>query len=666
MEDSEQAVPAPVVEDSEQAPAPVVNEVKLLERLDVEDEENKDSWSRETKLYELGKGPAKKRKRSTTDSGSDEFGNFTFRYIEDNSKYGGSGRTLEIKSEPVKKALEELIVGYPSISFSVSDVSLKFPLNELWIYAKELNDLAQREEEKGTELGQHLSVMMKFLNDEWAPFNKKLQFWTDVGLITFDYLWTLFQPRSFVYASMLGKPHVLKLNSFRYDCGCGGKYASISASYIDYDGTMFGQTQKEFNIYEFDGSRKIHELRVFPLDKHPKKEALVKKLVDRGTKFVALQGFHCKNYNALTADGASRINTRVMIDSKSSGQIRYLTKIGDSPNRDFDDDDSYVSDDDESQPKEDDQVNGCDYDEDGNPAPRTKKPKLLELTDDEKLICTATIPGFTLDDHKQWLSLYIDDIQDIHWNPEIFSKLVLPVETKQLIRGLVESHIDEKTRFDDFVKGKGKGLIAVLHGPPGLGKTMTAETVAEYTKSPLYTISAGSLGTDVSSLERSLRRILDLAQRWKAVLLLDEADVYLEERSVHDIQRNALVSVFLRLVEYYEGILFLTTNRVSTFDDAFQSRIHVALRYTKLATDAREKIWRNFITRIDGKKVTIVEEDYKELAAEDLNGRQIKNAVRTALSIADTCDEKLGLKHLKLVFGVMASFERDLRNLKAV
>lgn len=60
-------------------------------------------------------------------------------------------------------------------------------------------------------------------------------------------------------------------------------------------------------------------------------------------------------------------------------------------------------------------------------------------------------------------------------------------------------------------------------------------------------------------------------------MLLDEADVFLERRVNNDIKRNAMVGVFLRLLEYHQGILFLTTNRVSTFDDAFNSRISVKM-----------------------------------------------------------------------------------------
>ena len=89
-----------------------------------------------------------------------------------------------------------------------------------------------------------------------------------------------------------------------------------------------------------------------------------------------------------------------------------------------------------------------------------------------------------------------------------------------------------------------------------------------------WQISAWELGTSVEKLEAQLPLIFQRADKWNAVLLLDEADVFLEQRSIHDVHRNALFSVFLRELEYYQGIMFLTTNRVKQIDDAIASRIH--------------------------------------------------------------------------------------------
>lgn len=123
-----------------------------------------------------------------------------------------------------------------------------------------------------------------------------------------------------------------------------------------------------------------------------------------------------------------------------------------------------------------------------------------------------------------------------------------------------------------------------------MGKTLTAECVAEYVKQPLYMVSSGDLGTSSQGLDDTLSRVMNITSIWGAVLLIDEADVFLEQLELRDLHRNAMVSVFLRILEYHSGIVFHTTNRVKTFDQAFKSRIHIPIRYNGLTTDSRKQI----------------------------------------------------------------------------
>ena len=139
-----------------------------------------------------------------------------------------------------------------------------------------------------------------------------------------------------------------------------------------------------------------------------------------------------------------------------------------------------------------------------------------------------------------------------------------------MIFSLVKEH--GTSNFDDIIKGKGKGFIGLLSGSPGCGKTLTAEAVAEISKKPLYTVSAGELGVQPYEVDRQLTLILELSHKWDAVLLLDEADVFLQKRDNKDVMRNALVSIFLRQLEYFQGIMFLTTNRIADCDPAFESK----------------------------------------------------------------------------------------------
>jgi SpoVK/Ycf46/Vps4 family AAA+-type ATPase len=149
----------------------------------------------------------------------------------------------------------------------------------------------------------------------------------------------------------------------------------------------------------------------------------------------------------------------------------------------------------------------------------------------------------------------------------------------------------------DLVKGKGNGLIILLHGPPGVGKTSTAECVADSTRRPLYPITCGDLGETAAEVESALQHTFHLAHKWGCVLILDEADVFLAQRNKSDLRHNAVTSVFLRSLEYYAGILFLTTNRVGAMDTAFISRIQLSLFYPALDLEVTLKIYEKFIAR---------------------------------------------------------------------
>ena len=172
-------------------------------------------------------------------------------------------------------------------------------------------------------------------------------------------------------------------------------------------------------------------------------------------------------------------------------------------------------------------------------------------------------------------------------------------------------------------------------------------------------VGAGDLGTNAQSLDAKLSQIFDIGHAWNAVVLIDEADVFLEERSVHDLQRNALVAVFLRQLEYFAGILFLTTNRIKTFDPAFASRIHVALRYHELDRETKGAIWRAFLSKV-GALDGVEEKEWDVLKNKNVNGRQIKNTVKTAQALAYSREESLAFRHIDQVLTVMEQFERDL------
>ncbi len=188
--------------------------------------------------------------------------------------------------------------------------------------------------------------------------------------------------------------------------------------------------------------------------------------------------------------------------------------------------------------------------------------------------------------HHLWV--HVDDIQPYRYQPELKQKLVLPPEQTDLI-DILTAEMD--VLMDDIVAGKSGGTTVLCAGPAGVGKTLTAEVYAEIIQRPLYRVHSGQLGLNVAEMEKALKDTLTRAQRWGAVMLIDEADVYIKRRD-DNIAANAVVGVFLRVLEYFNGLLFLTTNRVDDIDEAIISRCIAMIKYHPPHADDRRRIWQ--------------------------------------------------------------------------
>lgn len=520
--------------------------------------------------------------------------------------------SIVIQSEFLKTFLGKVLEGYPGVTATLERFEFTAPFKPLvhrwesFLKAREDNSLDETTK-------QHVDLLHQILEAELRDILAQKKDLIRNGVITHSLLWTLFEPDDVVIANIGGRQHAYLFTDDGINCRT--KAIILEVKFIDFDGHDFGYYDDMFEVPVFLGTAPITSLPAFPLRYHPDKEAIREQLIARGKIWEQHKGYHFKQYEG-TATGfleddktkKYHVKSRIIIDAEAFSVFHPTHSVTVWGETHFTD----------------------------------------KLNDEQRLVTSPSVYGYSLRD-KEWLQFYLDCTSQIEWNSTAFDSLVLPKEQenlKELILAFAKSH--SKSSFDDVVQGKGRGIIMQLSGPPGVGKTMTAESVAEVMQVPLYAMSAGDLGSDANRVENNLKDILRMIPKWNAVLLLDEADVFMEARTATDLQRNELVSIFLRMLEYYEGILFLTTNRADEIDPAFESRIHVSLAYQNLDFNSRRHVWNQFLSRSANAEV-FSDEQLDDLAAVELNGRQIKNMLKTAGLLAWSQDKKLEFEHVQTV-----------------
>lgn len=445
---------------------------------------------------------------------------------------------------------------------------------------------------------------------------------------------------------------------------------------------------RKLTLHAFEGLEKISELPAYPLNYHPRHKVVRRTLIARGRRFETFVGRHYAEYKDIglgeMVDGCRRqyhvnipprkkeklivwailifkkINGRVIIDADTYsrfnpnrfGPLKPLGSLTPANPTLASSNDSHTRPglshtQANNPPNYSDYTSDLsDYEDDCPAADKpSEKPRLRAsthqggLTDAQCLITHYLLPGFSIC-KKTWVEVFIDTLAPIDWNHAALEELAIPMSKKALMTTLVEAHIKSAantTGFDDVIVGKGRGHVFILHGPPGVGKTLTVEAIAEQTRRPLYTLSAGELGSTPQDLTTTLQPILELATIWKTILLLEEADVFLESRNPGEVQRNMLFSTFLKLLDGYKGIIFITTNRVTVIDEAIISRAHVVLEYPELGSHERYGVWENMLTREGNSSYAVLENTaLNELATrEQVDGRMIRNVVVGARGLGE-------------------------------
>ncbi|SPN99714.1 uncharacterized protein DNG_02565 [Cephalotrichum gorgonifer] len=479
--------------------------------------------------------------------------------------------------------------------------------------------------------------------------------------IAFQDLWTIFPPGTLVYGTPFQKQHQL----FIVQGHTGETWPE------EVRPQQFSPWSMRCWIYDWNGDRfKRTSMKISIEDEIDAKPSFRQTSLTR-----LILGLGARKSSSLRAPKSSQVDSRVMVDYQSYFQYGPSIAQNGSLEQMAEDTECMCL---ECQTSavlrrkyrtDFDQRGRQDIDED--------------WVDEQLMICPPRVLGYVLG-AKQWAQLEVDKVVRLppSDNSGPWSRLQLADEgdTKELLLNLVKSHISSSSgvndgstglEVDDITPGKGKGLVILLYGPPGVGKTSTAETIAAASSKPLFSISVADVGTKATNVEANLAKIFSLATSWQAILLIDEADVFLESRGRVSMstEKNALVSVFLRVLEYYQGIMFLTTNQIKQFDIAIPSRIHIAIKYDQLTNSQMEAIFRGFLDPLESKGMIT---DYKGMLGwlkedvyyEKFDGRQIRNLVTTALGLA-RADSKEGSKpvltkrHMMLAFRNCKSFKDE-------
>ncbi|KDQ15090.1 hypothetical protein BOTBODRAFT_109169, partial [Botryobasidium botryosum FD-172 SS1] len=499
----------------------------------------------------------------------------------------------------------------------------------------------------------HVRSFVDFLQEEYREDLAELQRLLNEGKIAFNLLWGILVPGTilFTHCQITGDPCAVRLLACTRQSGMNGyRHWSLCCEFYDRDEGVESPFQREIIIVEFGGVSRILDLAAYPMSMHPQHEEMMSYLTERGKNWrrYTTNAYHHLHYNGLAL---SNTNACTRVPTKC-----YRTELQPQFFRRTHQESIEVLEAPEGRTRRGDTPGLPIQNQGATPS---------AVFEGDAFLATPIVYGFSLADRK-WLHFAISKVKDIDWNEHLFDSIEILDSRKTLLKSLVQEHI-KAPFFEDFVEEKGQGLVFNFYGRPGVGKTLTAEGISELAKRPLYQVGSGDLGTNVGALDKELSMVFSLATRWKAIVLIDEADVFLEQRSTASLERNAMVAVFLRYIEYFSSILILTTNRVDTFDEALQSRIHVSLHYPDLTSTHRGNLWMAFLQKARSRtkgRAGPSELGLKRLVAEQLqgrvlNGREIRNIVQLAATLAAHEGEPLQERHIFQVLRIHEDFPKS-------
>ena len=206
--------------------------------------------------------------------------------------------SITIQSPLIREVLGVVFDGYKGMTTKLKDLTFKTPFHEFFYRWDHFQQQVKKEND--AVVLEHMKLLQDIVSGEIQPHLERKKELGDNGLVTFDYLWALFEPDTVIYQQSDGQDRLFKLVSSSYRNLGETVMFSLTCRYIDCDGDTFGYVTTSLALNHFDGIKPISELSIMPINLHLRTDDIWDKLQKRGECFVGLKGFHYKSYSGLS------------------------------------------------------------------------------------------------------------------------------------------------------------------------------------------------------------------------------------------------------------------------------------------------------------------------------------------------------------------------------
>ncbi|KAI0431841.1 P-loop containing nucleoside triphosphate hydrolase protein [Xylaria sp. FL1042] len=545
--------------------------------------------------------------------------------------------SVEIQSPLLKAFLHGIFHDYPGVITNLSRLIFYPPfkpfVHRRWRLVQAFKNLHDEETKN------HVNLLKSVLLQATKDIINIAEDYTRRQLITWDYIWTIFDPGCLIWATQYCHAVVLRLVKGEFiKAGQDSQVFRLTCVRVDWDGIQFGYGTTFEYIYPFEGTLRIKELLCYPLSVIPLAERAKEHIINRGRKFEKLAGCHHKHYNAKAIDtfaegkGVSRlvmVNGHIIIDSlehrnwnrhmpmdlrplhgaRAAANIQVWMR---APTEEIDDSEEWLDDTLEDSGNKRKQEASAD----------ARSP----LSEEHLLLCSPVVRGHALGP-KLWLEFSVNDVADeTRDSSPSFYTPILTEPFLLLIIALMEARNKKNKIPDNYVPSRYPGTSILLHGNRGTGKSLTAHWASALLRVPLYKV-------DIQDVDVDLTKIMGLMSKWNVMLVMFDCHLFLADGA-------PLRPKALRLLEEYDGIILLTTDRYEGIDGFVKKRIQFSFERPDLDKATRTRAWKWCLEQRQSDH-EVSDEEFDHLALLNIDGRVICNIAYGAVEIASQGEQKV-------------------------